>query len=176
MTDRSTVEAPIPDDLGERAIAKKYGLRELVYPDADQVKALAHFLSSAVESGKCGPVPKMAVMVMLEFLQGTVNRQHITKGPRMSQAEFDVLQAPYYLAARIITRLAREKQDAAEKRGQTYQTAYLTINSFIELLRNLSDPGCYWLRKNIPEGVREVMDVLWDFAVLYPEQRRKKRG
>jgi len=62
--------ADAPQELDERAIARKYGLRELVYPDTEQVKALSHFLSEAVETGKCGPVPKTAVMVMLDFLQG----------------------------------------------------------------------------------------------------------
>ena len=171
MTDRTTIEAPQPEDLDERAVARKYGIRELVRPDRDQLKLLARFLSEASESGKCAAVPKFAVMAMLEFLQGTVVRQHITKGPRMSPEEFDLLQAPYYAAARVVSRLAREKKDAAEQKGKLYQNAYLSLNQFIELLRNLVDPGCYWLRKNVPEGTREVMDALADFAVVYAEQQ-----
>lgn len=174
MTERGTIEVPQPDPLDERSIARKYGLRELVHPDRDQLKLLARFLSEVSESGRCGPVPKMAVMAMLEFLQGTLNRQHITKGPRMTPEEFDILQAPYYAAARIIARLTRERKDA-EAKGKPYQTTYLSLNQFIEVLRNLVDPGCYWIRKNVPEGIREVMDALADFATLYADQRAKAR-
>ncbi|MBV9496551.1 MAG: hypothetical protein JOZ54_20050 [Acidobacteria bacterium] len=166
-----------PEELDERAIARKYGLRELVYPDSEQLKVLAQFLSNAVETGKCGPVPKTAVIAMLDFLQGTLNRQHITKGPSMAQEEFDVLQTPYYLAARIVGKLGREKKEAAAKKGKLYQTTYMTLNQCVDLLRNLLDPGCYWLRmKDVPEGVQEVMEVLWDFAMLYPDARRKGRA
>jgi hypothetical protein len=174
MTERGTIEAPQPESFDERSIARKYGLRELVHPDRDQLKLLARFLTEVSESGRCGPVPKMAVMAMLEFLQGTLNRQHITKGPRMTPEEFDVLQAPYYAAARIVTRLARERRDA-EAKGKLYQTTYLSLNQFVEVLRNLVDPGCYWIRKNVPEGIREVMDALADFATLYADQREKAR-
>lgn len=171
--DRSTLEEPFPE-LDERAIARKYGLRELVYPDSEHVKTLAKFLSQTLESGKCGVVPKTASIMLLEFLQGTLNRQHITKGPRMSQQEFDVLQTPYYLAARVVTKISRERQE--RDRGKMYQTTYITLNHFIELLRSLVDPGCYWIRAKIPEGVREAMEVLLEFAELYPEQRRKGRA
>src|SRR6188508_103363 len=101
------------NEIDERAIAKKYGLRELNYPDSEQVKTLVAFLTNAIETGKCGPIPKTAVVVMLEYLQATVNRQHITKGPRMSQQEFDAIQTPYYLAARIISKIQRANQDDA---------------------------------------------------------------
>jgi hypothetical protein len=163
-------------EIDERSIARKYGMRELVYPDSEQVKTLSAFLADAIEHRKCGPVPKMAVLVMLDFIQGTLNRQNITKGPRMSQAEFDLLQGPYYLATRIVSKIFREKKEQAEQKGKLYQTTYLTLNHFAELLRNVQDPGCYWLRREVPEGVREVMELLWDFALLYPEQRRKGRA
>lgn len=165
------------ESIDERAIARKYGVRELVYPDSEQLKMLAQFLGNAVETSRLGPVPKTAVMVMLEFLQGVLNRQHITKGPRMSEAEFDALQTPYYIAARIITKLVRERQELAETKKKIYQTTYVSLGQFIELLRSLLDPGCYWLRmKKIPEGVAEVMEALWDFAQLFPEQRKKGRA
>ena len=165
------------ESLDERSLAKKYGVRELVFPDSEQLKALTAYLSDAVESGRSGPVPKMAVMVMLEFLQGVLNRQHITKGPRMSEEEFDALQTPYYIAARVITKLVREKREVAEKKGKIYQTTYVSLGQFIELLRSLLDPGCYWLRmKKIPEGVVEVMEALWDFSQLVAEQRKKGRA
>jgi len=165
------------ESLDERALARKYGVRELVFPDSEQLKALTAYLSDAVENGRSGPVPKVAVQVMLEFLQGVLNRQHITKGPRMSNREFDALQTPYYLAARIVSKLAREKRELAEKRGKVYQTTYLSLVQFIELLRNLVDPGCYWMRVGkIPDGVVEVMEALWDFVVLYPEARKKGRA
>ena len=163
--------------LDERALAKKYGLRELVFPDSEQLKTLTRYLQDAVETGRSGPVPKVAVQVMLDFLQGVLNRQHITKGPSMSPSEFDLLQTPYYLAARIVTKLVREKRQIAEKKGKVYQTTYLSLAQFIELLRNLIDPGCYWMRLGkIPEGVLEQMEALWDFVLLYPEARKKGRA
>ena len=57
----------MPDDsieLDERAIAKKYGLRELVYPDSDQVKTLVAFLDATIDTGRCGAIPKTAAVVM----------------------------------------------------------------------------------------------------------------
>jgi len=176
MDDNKTVEAQLPEPLDERAIAKKYGLRELMPPDSEQVKTLVAFLNQSIESGRCGPIPKTAVVMTLEFLQATINRQHITKGPRMSQDEFDVLQTPYYLAARVISKIQRERQEENAK-GKLYQTTYVSLNQFIEVLRSLLDPGCYWLRlKQVPEGVREAMEALRAFLVLYPEQRKKGRA
>jgi len=175
MEDNKTIEAPL-EELDERTIAKKYGLRELIYPDSEQVKALTTFLSEAAATGRCGPTPKTAVLMTADFLQATINRQHITKGPRMSQEEFDVLQTPYYVAARIVSRIQRERHgDSAKKK--MYETTYFSLNQFVEVLRSLLDPGCYWLRlKTLPEGVREAMQALRDFLVLYPEQRRKGRA
>jgi len=164
------------NEIDERAIAKKYGLRERIYPDSEQVKTLVAFLSGAIESGRCGPIPKTAVVVMQDFIQATINRQHITKGPRMSHEEFDALQTPYYIAARIVSKLQRAHQDDKVK-GKLYQTTYFSLNHFLELLRSLHDPGCYWLRlKNVPEGVLEAMDGLREFLVAYPEQRKKGRA
>lgn len=172
--DNRTIEAPLPE-LDERSVARKYGLRELSYPDVDQVRTLSRFLDETLESNKCGPIPKMAAVMTLEFLQGTINRQHITKGPRMSQEEFDILQTPYYLAARIVQKLSRDRQENV--RGKVYQTTYLSLNHFIELLRNLVDPGCYWLRLGkIPDGVKEAMEALRDFLGAFPEQRKKGRA
>lgn len=169
-----TRETPLPA-LDERAIAKRYGLRELVYPDSEQVKTLTAFLSETIDSGRCGAIPKTAAVVILEFFQATVNRQHLTKGPRMSQEEFDVLQTPYHLAARIIAKLQRARQESTK--GKVYQTTYLSLNHFMELLRSLLDPGCYWLRSGtIPEGVAEAMQALRDFLAAYPDQRRKGRA
>jgi hypothetical protein len=172
--DNKTVEAPVPE-LDERAIGKKYGLRELTYPDSEQIKSLNAFLTDAVEHGRCGPVPKTAVMIVLEFLQATINRQHITKGPRMSQDEFDVIQAPYYMAARIIAKLQRSRQESTK--GKVYQSTYISLNQFMEVLRSILDPGCYWMRmKTIPEGVREAMEALRDFLAAFADQRRKDRA
>lgn len=169
------MEAP-PPDIDERGIAKKYGLRELNYPDSEQVKTLVAFLTESIETGKCEPIPKTAVVVMLEYMQATVNRQHITKGPRMSQQEFDAIQTPYYVAARIISKLQRALHDDAAK-GKLYQSTYLSLNQFIDLLRNLLDPGCFWLRlKQAPPAVLEAMAALRDFLMLYPEQRKKGRA
>jgi len=175
MSDENkTIEAPIPE-LDERAIGKKYGLRELTYPDSEHIKSLNAFLSDAVATGRCGPIPKTAVMLVLDFLQAIVNRQHITKGPRMSQEEFDVLQSPYYLAARIIARLQRERKESAK--GQVYQATYISLMQFMEVLRSILDPGCYWMRmKSMPEGVRDAMEGLRDFLLQYAEQRRKGRA
>lgn len=175
MDEKKTIEAPVPE-LDERAIARKYGLRELVPPDSEQIKVLAHFLNQTIESGRCGPIPKTAVVMTLEFLQATINRQHITKGPRMAQDEFDVLQTPYYLAARVVSKIQRTRQEENAK-AKLYQTTYVSLNQFIEILRSLLDPGCYWLRlKTVPEGVKEAMEALREFLVLYPEQRKKGRA
>ena len=161
--------------LDERAIARKYGLRELVYPDSEQVKTMVAFLDATIETARCGAIPKTAAVVILDFLQATINRQHLTKGPRMSQDEFDALQAPYYVAARIISKLQRARQESIK--GKVYQTTYLSLTHFIELIRSLLDPGCYWLRlKTVPEGVTEAMEALRDFLSEYPDQRRKGRG
>jgi hypothetical protein len=172
--EHNPTETAVPD-LDERAIAKRYGLRELAYPDSEQVKTLVAFLSESITEGRCGPIPKTAAVIVLEFLQATINRQHLTKGPRMSQEEFDALQTPYYVAARIISRIQRARQESIK--GKVYQTTYLSLNQFIELLRSLLDPGCYWLRlKSVPAGVLESMEALKDFLTAYPEQRRKGRA
>ena len=164
---------PIP--LDERSIAKRYGLRELVYPDSEQIKTLVAFLDETIASGRCGAIPKTATMVILDFIQATINRQHLTKGPRMSQDEFDALQTPYYVAARIIAKLQRGRQESTK--GKVYQLTYLSLSHFLELLRSLLDPGCYWLRlKTMPEGVSEAMQALRDFLAAYPDQRRKGRA
>lgn len=164
-----------PGSLDERAIARRYGLRELSYPDVEQVKALIAFLTESIGSRRCGPIPKTAARVILDFLQGTINRQHLTKGPRMPQEEFDALQTPYYVAARIIAKIGRARQESMK--GSLYQTTHLSLDQFIELLRNLLDPGCYWLRlKGIPEGMVETMEALRLFLEEYPEQRQKGRA
>ena len=158
-------------------VARKYGLRELVFPDREQIKALNEYLSQAIESHRSGPVPKTAIVMLLDFLQGTVNRQHITKSPVMSPEEFDLLQAPYYLVTRVLFRIAREQQDEAVAPGRMYQASYASLNTFMELLRSLLDPGCYWLRlRIIPDGVIEQMHLLRAFANALPEQRRKGRA
>lgn len=168
----------MPEDvqpLDERAIARRYGLRELVYPGSEQVKTMIAFLDETVASGRCAVIPKTSTVMILELLQATVNRQHLTKGPRMSQEEFDALQTPYYVAARIIARLQRARQE--DTKGKIYQTTYLSLTQFIDLLQNLLDPGCYWLRlKALPEGVLEAMQALRDFLAAYPDQRKKGRA
>jgi hypothetical protein len=175
MDDNKTIEAPLPE-LSERAIARKYGLRELSQPDSEQVKTLVRFLDQTIASGRCGPIPKTAVVMTLEFLQATINRQHITKGPRMSQDEFDILQTPYYVAARVVSKIQRARQ-GENARTKLYQTTYISLNQFIEILRSLLDPGCYWLRlKTVPDGVKEAMEALREFLMLYPEQRKKGRA
>jgi hypothetical protein len=116
-------------------------------------------------------------VVLLDFLQATVNRQHITKSPVMSPVEFDLLQGPYYLVTRVLAKIAREQQHESARKGTIYQASYASLTTFIELLRSLLDPGCYWLRlKTIPEGVIEQMQFLRAFAQLLPEQRRKGRA
>jgi hypothetical protein len=165
-----------PDAVDERSVARKYGLRELVFPDREQLKMLNEYLGHAIDSHKSGPVPKTAVVVLLEFLQGTVNRQHITKSPLMTAVEFDLLQSPYYLVTRVLAKIARDGQEGMPP-GAMYQAAYASVGTFMELLRSLLDPGCYWLRlKTIPDGVVEQMKILRSFAQQLPEQRRKGRA
>ena len=161
----------------ERAIARKYGVRELVWPDVEQIKVLIRFLRSSIDSGKCAAVPKTAVMVMLDFLQGTLNRQNITKAPHMTPGEFDALTAPYYIATRIVTKIARDRQDEAVAKGRIYQTTNVTLNRFIHTLRELVDPLTMRARaKSMPDDMREVMEVMLSFAEVFPEQRRKGRA
>ena len=163
--------------LDERAIARKYGLRELVWPDVEQLKALIRFLDGAIETAKCGLVPKTAVVVMTDFIQGTLNRQSITKAPNMAPSEFDTLEAPYYIAARIVSKLAREKRDEALAKGKTYEVTHVTLSRFLQMLRTLLDPSCPWVRfKEIPPDVVSVMVVFRAFIDVFPEQRRKGRA
>lgn len=161
----------------ERALARKYGLRELVFPESEQLETLCRYLATTVESGRSGPVPKTAAMVMLEFLQGTLTRQYITKSPTMSQADFDLLSTPYYLSARIISKIARDKRDAAVEKGKLYQTTFLTIQQLIELLTSMLDPDCPWLgAKQIPQPVIEAMEALCAYGQLYPEMSKRGRA
>ena len=176
MKDSHSTEtaAGVPD---ERTVARKYGIRELVFPDSGQIKALCSYLTDTIEHRRSSAVPKTAVVVMLDFLQGTLNRQYITKSPTMSQEDFDLLSSPYYLSARIISKIARDKRDAAEKKKQLYQNAYLTLTQLIELLRSVLDPSSPWLRaKEIPAPIIEVMEVLCAYAQLYPELRKRGRA
>lgn len=180
MSDQRSTSSEPMEAVDERSVARKYGVRELVYPDKEQLKVLSEYLSHAIDSKRSGPVPKTAVVVMLEFLQATVNRQHITKAPSMSQKEFDLLQTPYYLATRVIAKIARDRASANRSvfdSGKTYQQASASIGTFIDLLRSVLDPASPWLRaKTIPDNVLEAMQLLRTFAVEYPEQRRKGRA
>jgi hypothetical protein len=161
----------------ERALARKYGLRELVFPESEQLKTLCHYLTTTVENGRSAAVPKTAVVVMLEFLQGTINRQYITKSPTMSQEDFDLLSKPYYLSARIISKIARDKRDAAAQKGTLYQTTFLTLTQLIELLTDMLDPACPWLRaRQLPRPVIEAMEALCAYAQLYPEVWKRGRA
>ncbi|HYM59357.1 MAG TPA: hypothetical protein VEZ11_00540 [Thermoanaerobaculia bacterium] len=174
---RSDAPAARIEPPDERAIARKYGVRELVYPDSEQVKALIEYLDNVIENGRSSLVPKTAVLVVQAFLQGTLTRQNITKGPRMSPEEFDALQAPYYIAARITAKVFRERKERAEKKGGLYETTYLSVSHFADLLANLLDPGCKWLRtRTIPADVLDLMESLREFLLLYPEMRRKGRA
>ena len=176
MKDSQPIEAAggAPD---ERVVARKYGIRELVFPDSDQLKALCTYLTETVESRRSTGVPKSAVVVMLDFLQGTLNRQYITKSPTMSQADFDLLSTPYYLSARIISKIVREKREASEQKGTLYQTAFLTLTQLIDLLRGLLDPSSAWVRaKEIPAPILEAMEVLCAYSQLYPELRKRGRA
>ncbi len=175
MRDPQSPAGP-PEATDERSVARKYGLRELVFPDREQLKMLHEYLAHAIELHRSGPVPKTAVVVLLEYLQGTVNRQHITKSPLMTSAEFDLLQSPYYLVTRAMAKIARDTQDTVPP-GTMYQSAYASLGTFMELLRSLLDPGCYWLRlKTIPDGVVEQMELLRLFVQRLPEQRSKGRA
>ena len=176
MKDPHPIE-PAAAGTDERSVARKYGLRELIFPDSDQVRTLCRYLTDTMENGRSGAVPKTSVVVMLEFLQGTLNRQFITKSPTMTREDFDLLSSPYYLAARIISKLSRENREAAEAKGKLYQTTYLTLTQLIELLRSMLDPSSPWLRaRPVPDSVVEVMEVLCAFSQLYPEVRRRGRA
>jgi hypothetical protein len=176
MKDSQPIE-PANGATDERAVARKYGLRELIFPDSDQVRALCQYLTSTMESGRSVAVPKTAVVVMLEFLQGTLNRQYITKSPTMTKEDFDLLSAPYYLSARIISKIARETREAAERKGKLYQMTYLTLTQLIHLLQSMVDPSSTWLRaRQVPQPVLDAMEVLCAYSQLYPEVRRRGRA
>jgi hypothetical protein len=161
----------------ERALARKYGLRELLFPDSEQLESLCRYLTTTVASGRGGPVPKTAAAAMLEFLQGTLNRQYITKSPTMSQEDFDLLSTPYYLSARIIGKISRETRDAGVEKGKLYQTTFLTIKQLIDLLTSMLDPACPWMGlAQIPQPVIEAMEALCAYAQLYPEVRKRGRA
>lgn len=171
MTSENNVDAP-GVQLDEHAIALKYGVRPLHYPDVEHVKTLTAFLRDSFQSGRCAAVPDASVTAGLEFIQGIVTRQHITKGPRITPAEFDVLQRPYNVASRIISRMQRERRESA--RGQIYQTTYLSLTAFVDLLQSLLDPKPSWIQNGaIPAPARVMMSALHDFLIEYPEQRRK---
>jgi hypothetical protein len=176
MKDPHPIE-PAAGATDERAVARKYGLRELVFPDSDQVRALCQYLTVTIESGRSGAVPKTAVIVMREFLQGTLNRQYITKSPTMTKEDFDLLSAPYYLSARIISKISRDTREAAERKGKLYQTTYLTLTQLINLLESMVDPASPWIRaRQLPQPILEVMEVLCAYAQLYPGVRRRGRA
>jgi hypothetical protein len=176
MKDPHPIE-PAAGATDERAVARKYGLRELIFPDSDQVRALCQYLTSTIGSGRSGAIPKTAVIVMLEFLQGTLNRQYITKSPTMTKDDFDLLSAPYYLSARIISKISRDTREAAERKGKLYQTTYLTLTQLIALLQSMVDPASPWIgARQLPQAILEVMEVLCAYAQLYPEVRRRGRA
>ena len=176
MKDWQPIDA-VAGPTDERALARKYGLRELNFPDSDQTRVLCQYLTATIKTGRSALPPKTAVLVMLEFLQGTLNRQYITKSPTMSREEFDLLSAPYYLSARIVSKIGREQRDAAEQKGKLYQTTAHTLGQLISLLRSMLDPACPWIRlRQVPPSVLEAMELLCAYAQLYPEVRRHGRA
>ena len=169
MKDSPHPDPPATAALDERTVARKYGLRELVFPDSGQLRALCEYLNTTVQSGRSGLVPKTATMMMLEFLQGTLNRQFITKAPSMTKEEFDLLSAPYYLAARVVGKIA--------EKGKLYQTTYITLAELIKLLHDITDPTCVWMRSGrVPPPALQAMAVLSAFAQTFPEVRRRGRA
>jgi hypothetical protein len=169
--EHTTVDASRAE-LDESAIAVRYGVRPLVYPDVGQIKTLTSFLAASFESGQCAVVPKSDVEAALDFIQAIINRQHITKGPRMPAEDYDLLQRPYSIAARIVSRMQREKRESSK--GHLYQTTHLSLTNFADVLRNLLDPACAWTGAGtIPTPVRLMMSGLRDFLIEYPEQSRK---
>jgi hypothetical protein len=163
-------------DASERALARKFGIRELVYPDTEQTRVLERYLDQAIASRRSGAVPKTAVVILAEFFQAALNRQFLTKSPSMPMAEYEVLQAPYHLAASIVTQVFYERRELAKARGTIYQTTQLRLHDFIELLRGILDPGCTWTRLGtIPGPILEQMEMLRDFVARYPEARRRER-
>jgi hypothetical protein len=172
MTEEKTIIDASPAELDERSIATRYGVRPLVYPDVEQLRTITAFLSESFESGRCGAIPDGAVLATLEFVQAILNRQHITKGPRMPAADYDLLQRPYSVATRIISRMQRERRESAK--GHLYQTTHLSLTNFLDVLRSLLDPACSWADAGtIPTPVRLMMSALRDFLIEYPDQQRK---
>jgi hypothetical protein len=171
-------DSPVPAsvDASERALAKKFGIRELVYPDTEQTRVLQRYLDQSIEARHSGPVPKTAVLILAEFFQAVLNRQFLTKAPSMPMEEYEALQAPYHLAAGIVTQVLYERRELAKTRGRIYQTTQLRLHDFIDLLRGILDPACSWIRLGtIPDNIVEQMEMLRDFVARYPEARRRER-
>jgi hypothetical protein len=92
----------------------------------------------------------------------------------MAPEEYDLLQKPYAIAARIVSRIQRERQEAAP--GRVYEATWISLHRFIELLRSLVDPSCVWVRaRAVPPDVLETMAGLRTFLALYADYRRKAR-
>ena len=161
-------------EVSERALARKYGLRELVWPEAEDARTLTRYLADVVATKHSGAVPKTTVVTMLDFLQGVLNRQYLTKSPRMPFDEYEALQQPYHVASQIITRILHEKRELRASRNILYQTTQLRLADFIELLRSVLDPGCSWMiRGTISDAILEQFAALHEFVERYPEARRK---
>lgn len=174
MTEEPNEADAVINEVDERSVAHKYGIKELSYPAPEQLAALAQFVDESLLAGRCATVPEPALIALREFLDATLERQHITKGPRMPQADFDLLQAPYYLVVRVASRVARQ-QSTARQRASLYQNTQLTINRLLETLRDLADPHCPWPRsRRLPDEQRPELMLLRAFATEFP--RRRKTG
>jgi len=172
MTEEHTTVDPSPAEVDERVIAMRYGVQPLLYPDVAQIKALTSFLAESYESGRCAALPRASVLVGRDFVQSIMNRQYITKGPRMPAADYDALQRPYSIAARIVSRMQRERREGA--RAHLYQNTHLSLTNFIDVLTSLLDANCPWVHAGtIPTPVRLMMSGLRDFLIEYPDQSRK---
>jgi len=151
----------------ERTVARKYGMRELIYPDRAAIESVQRLLLEMVSEGTANNIPKIHLTLLRRFFQGSVARQNISKMPNMKLEEFLLLQAPYGICSRIFGRILEHRK------GSFYQVAYHSVEKCIEFLSYLLDPDCVWIRKKLPDEMIARAIVLREFLDLYPEARQR---
>jgi len=151
----------------ERSIARRYGLRELLYPDRGAIESVQRFLVEMVSTQTANNLPKIHLTILRRFFQGAMARQNISKMPNMQLEEYLLIQAPYSICSRIFGRILQHKK------GTFYQATYHSVEKCDEFLSYLLDPDCVWIRKNLPEEMIARAIVLHEFLERYPEAKKR---
>jgi hypothetical protein len=151
----------------ERSIARRYGFRELIYPDRAAIESVQRFLLEIVSTRTANNPPKIHLTILRRFFQGAMERQNISKMPNMQLEEYLLIQAPYGICARVFGRILERRK------GSFYQAAYHSVDKCVEFLSYLLDPDCVWIRKNLPEEMVARAIVLKEFLERYPEAKQR---